>query len=169
PCEDVSRRPGRAARRLNRSPAGRDRSNGRADDRLGRPGRRDRPAGGSAPVAQAIVTRRRRWILIAVALLALAIITLNVLSGFYIDLLWFREVHFSSVFWTIFWSKVVLGILFGIVFFAVLYANLLIVRRLVPPYRTFTPEQEVVERYRVAIEPYAKWILPALSFLIALF
>jgi uncharacterized protein len=120
-------------------------------------------------VSQAIVTRRRRWILIAVAVIALAIIALNVLSGFYIDLLWFREVGKSSVFWTIFWSKVVLGVLFGVVFFALLYANLLIVRRLVPPYRTFTPEQEVVERYRVAIEPYAKWILPALSLVIALF
>ncbi len=120
-------------------------------------------------MAQAIVTRRRRWILILVGVLVLAIIALNVLSGFYIDLLWFREVHMGSVFWTVFWSKVLLGLLFGSLFFALLFANLLIVRRLVPPYRTFTPEQEVVERYRVAIEPYAKWILPGLSFVIALF
>src|SRR3954471_681944 len=91
------------------------------------------------------------------------------MSGFYIDLLWFKEVGFQSVFWTVFSTKVVLGLLFGLVFFAILYANLLIVRRLVPPFRTFTPEQEVVERYRVAIEPYAKWILPALSLVIALF
>jgi uncharacterized membrane protein (UPF0182 family) len=120
-------------------------------------------------VAQRIVTRRRRWLLALAAVVVLAVILLNVMSGFYIDLLWFREVGFSSVFWTVFWTKVWLGFLFGALFFVLLYANLLIVRRLIPPFRTFTPEQEVVERYRVAIEPYAKWILPALSFVIALF
>ena len=120
-------------------------------------------------MAQRIVTQRRRWLLIAAAVIVLLVITLNILSGFYIDLLWFKEVGFQSVFWTVFWTKVVLGLLFGALFFAILYANLLIVRRLIPPFRTFTPEQEVVERYRVAIEPYAKWILPALSFVIAVF
>jgi uncharacterized protein len=120
-------------------------------------------------VAQRIVTRRRRWLLVLAAVVVLAIVALNVLSGFYIDLLWYREVGFSSVFWTVFWTKVLLGFLLGVLFFVLLYANLLIVRRLVPPFRTFTPEQEVVERYRVAIEPYSKWILPALSFVIALF
>ncbi|HEX9311974.1 MAG TPA: UPF0182 family protein [Actinomycetota bacterium] len=120
-------------------------------------------------MAQRIVTRRRRWLLALAAVVVLAVIALNVLSGFYIDLLWFREVGFSSVFWTVFWTKVWLGFLFGALFFVVLYANLLIVRRLIPPFRTFTPEQEVVERYRVAIEPYAKWILPGLAFVIALF
>ncbi len=120
-------------------------------------------------MAQRIVTRRRRWLLIVAAVVVLLVIFLNVMSGFYIDLLWFKEVGFQNVFWTVFWSKVVLGLLFGLVFFGILYANLLIVRRLTPPFRTFTPEQEVVERYRVAIEPYAKWILPGLSLVIALF
>jgi uncharacterized membrane protein (UPF0182 family) len=120
-------------------------------------------------VAQRIVTRRRRWLLIAAAVVVLLVIALNILSGFYIDLLWFKEVGFQGVFWTVFWTKVVLGLLFGALFFGMLYANLLIVRRLIPPFRTFTPEQEVVERYRVAIEPYAKWILPALSLVIAVF
>ena len=120
-------------------------------------------------MAQRIVTRRRRWLLIVAAVVVLLVIALNIMSGFYIDLLWFKEVGFQGVFWTIFRTKVVLGLLFGLVFFGILYANLLIVRRLVPPFRTFTPEQEVVERYRVAIEPYAKWILPALSLVIALF
>ena len=120
-------------------------------------------------MAQRIVTRRRRWILIVAAVIVLLVLALNILSGFYIDLLWFKEVGFQGVFWTVFWSKVALGFLFGLFFFILLYANLLIVRRLVPPFRTFTPEQEVVERYRVAIEPYAKWILPAVSFVIAIF
>jgi uncharacterized membrane protein (UPF0182 family) len=120
-------------------------------------------------VAQAIRGNRRRWLIALGVAVVVVVITLNILSGFYVDLLWFREVHFSSVFWTIFWSKVVLGLIFGVVFFAILFANLLIVRRLTPPFRVFTPEQEVIERYRVAVEPYVKWILPAFSALVALF
>lgn len=120
-------------------------------------------------MAQVIRGGRRRWLIALGVAIVLIVIALNVLSGFYVDLLWFREVHFSSVFWTIFWSKVVLGLIFGVLFFAILLANLLIVRRLTPPFRVFTPEQEVIERYRVAVEPYVKWILPAFSALVALF
>ena len=43
--------------------------------------------------------RRRLFIAIA-AIVVIAFIALNVLSSFYVDLLWFREVRFSSVFWT---------------------------------------------------------------------
>ncbi|MGH2710961.1 MAG: UPF0182 family protein, partial [Actinomycetota bacterium] len=99
-----------------------------------------------------------------VPLAALAVL-FGALSGFYIDVLWFREVSFSSVFWTRFWSRLALGAIFGAAFFALLYANLLIVRRLRPRYRVFSPEEEVVERYRAAFEPYAKWVLPGISLL----
>jgi uncharacterized protein len=120
-------------------------------------------------MAQAIALRRRRVLIGVGVAVVLLFVVLNVLSGFYVDLLWFREVHFSNVFWTVFWSKVLLGFVFGLLFFGLLYANLLIVRRLTPPFRVFTPEQEVIERYRVAVEPYIKWIIPGFALLIALF
>jgi uncharacterized membrane protein (UPF0182 family) len=91
------------------------------------------------------------------------------LSGFYVDILWFREVHQSGVFWTTFWSKVLLGLVFGVIFFALLIINLLIVRRLAPRFRVFSPEQEVIERYRAAFEPYAKYLVPAFAAIIAIF
>ncbi len=120
-------------------------------------------------MAQVLRQRRRRNIVIAIGIVVLIAILLSALSGFYLDLLWFREVHFSSVFWSVFWSKAVLGVIFGFVFFALLLVNLLIVRRVTPRYRPFSPEQEVIERYRAALEPYANRILPAFSALIALF
>jgi uncharacterized membrane protein (UPF0182 family) len=97
------------------------------------------------------------------------LIALTALSGFFIDVLWFREVGFSEVFWTILRAKVLLGLLFGLVFFALLYANLLIVRIVTPRYRTLTPDQEVIERYRLAFEPYAWWLLPLIAAVIATF
>lgn len=111
----------------------------------------------------------RRWLLIAAAAAAVLLIGFTALSGFVVDLLWFREVGFTQVFWTILRTKIALGLIFGAAFFAILYANLLIVRMLTPRYRPLTPDQEVIERYRVAFEPYAWWLLPVIAGVIALF
>ena len=50
-----------------------------------------------------------------------------------------------------------------------LYANLWIVRRITPKYRALTPEQEVIERYRMQFEPYIRWLLPLFALVIAVF
>ena len=48
----------------------------------------------------------RRWPIIVIAVLILLFIGFTVMSGFYVDLLWFREVKLSSVFWTVLRTKV---------------------------------------------------------------
>jgi uncharacterized membrane protein (UPF0182 family) len=111
----------------------------------------------------------RRWVILAGAAVIFVAILLSALSGFYVDLLWFREVHFSGVFWTEFRAKVLLGLIFGVIFFGLLLANLVIVRRLTPRFRPFSPEQEVMERYRAAFEPHARTIVVGFSLLIAVF
>jgi uncharacterized membrane protein (UPF0182 family) len=119
-------------------------------------------------MSQVASAARRRWLFLAVGLVILVGIVLSGLSGFYVDLLWFREVGFSGVFWSVFWSKVILGLIFAVFFFVLLAANLFMVRRLSPRYRPFSPEQEVIDRYRVAFDPYARLLVPAFSALIAL-
>src|SRR5687767_15747719 len=88
---------------------------------------------------------RRRLAFIAIAILAGVVVAFTALSGFLVDVLWFREVGYSQVFWKVFQTKVVLGLVFGIAFFVLLYVNLWIVRRVTPRYRAMTPEQESVE------------------------
>jgi uncharacterized membrane protein (UPF0182 family) len=112
---------------------------------------------------------RRRWLLWLVIGVAAVAILFTALAGFYIDILWFREVQLSSVFWTVFRTRINLALIFGAAFFLLLYVNLLIVRAIRPRYRVYSPEEEYVERYRVAFEPYARWVLPAVSVLFALF
>jgi uncharacterized membrane protein (UPF0182 family) len=120
-------------------------------------------------VSQIRVNRsRRRWLFLLVGVVLLLGIVLSAASGFYVDVLWFREVGFSSVFWSVFWSKIVLGVIFGVLFFVLLAANLFIVRRLAPRFRPFSPEQELIDRYRVAFDPYVRYLIPAFSALIAL-
>ncbi|HYH28353.1 MAG TPA: UPF0182 family protein [Actinomycetota bacterium] len=113
-------------------------------------------------------TRRRLllWVGAGLVLLALAF---TALSGFYLDILWFREVRFSSVFWTIFWARILPALAFGAVFFVLLYANLLVVRAIRPRYRVYAPGEEVIERYRTGIEPYVRWILPGIALVFAIF
>jgi len=118
-------------------------------------------------VAQSASRVRRRWLIIAIGVVVAIGIVLSALSGFWVDLLWFREVHFSGVFWSVFWSKVVLGFLFGLLFFVLLTANLLVARRLTPRFRPFSPEQELIERYRAAIDPYARYAIPGFAAIIA--
>lgn len=122
-----------------------------------------------ARTVQPLRASRRRlllWLILAVAALALIF---GALAGFYIDIMWFREIGLSSVFWTRFWARAILAVIFGAVFFILLYANLLIVRRFRPRYRVFSPEEEIVERYRTAFEPYARWVLPGIALLFAAF
>ena len=114
------------------------------------------------------LSRPRRWPAIVIGTLVLLAILFTLMSQFYVDLLWFREVNYSSVFWTTLRTKSLLGLVFGLVFFAVLYANLLIVRKLSPNTRILTPEQEIVERIRQNFDPYLKWLLPLGAGLIAL-
>ena len=120
-------------------------------------------------MAQVAGRLRRRWLLVAVLAVVALLFVLGALSGLYVNILWFREVQQSGVFWTIFWTKLKLGVFFGVLFFVLLLANLIVVRRLRPQFRVYTPEQEIVERYRQAIEPYAKFLVPLLCAILAVF
>jgi uncharacterized protein len=106
-------------------------------------------------------------IIVALVIIALLLL-LGVLSGFYVDVLWFREVQQSGVFWHVIWTKLALGIVFGVAFFLLLAVNLWVARRLRPRFRVFSPEQEIIERYRAVIDPYANQLIPAVSAVIAL-
>jgi hypothetical protein len=113
--------------------------------------------------------RQRRWPGILIAVLAVFAVLFTVASQFFIDLLWYREVDLSSVFWTTLRSKVLLGLAFGLVFFVLLYVNLLIVRRMKPETRILTPDQEIIERIRQQFEPMLRWLLPLVCGVLALF
>jgi len=106
---------------------------------------------------------------IIVGVVAGLLLAFTALSGFFVDVLWFREVGFSDVFWSILRTKVLLGVAFGLAFFVLLYANLWIVRRITPRFQALTPEQELIERYRMQFEPYIRWLLPLFALVIAVF
>jgi uncharacterized membrane protein (UPF0182 family) len=116
-----------------------------------------------------IPARQRRWPAFVIGGLVGLALLFTIMSTFYVDLLWFREVGLTQVFWTELRTKAVLGLVFGLLFFALLFANLLIARRIAPPpLRFLTPEQEAVERIRMAFEPFLGWLVPLAAAVLAL-
>ena len=104
---------------------------------------------------------QRRWPLFVIGAAVLAIIAFTILAQFYVDLLWYREVGLSAVFWRVLRTKSVLGFVGALFFFILLYSNLLIARRLSPRTVVIAPDQEAVERVRQNVEPYLWWLMPA--------
>ena len=86
-------------------------------------------------------SRSRRWPLILIGAVIVVIVLFTALSGFVIDLLWYREIDQSGVFWTVLRTKTVLAVVFGLLFFAILYVNLVIARRIRPTTRILSPDQ----------------------------
>jgi uncharacterized membrane protein (UPF0182 family) len=112
---------------------------------------------------------RRRWPVVVIVALLLLFLLLTFLSSFYVDVLWYREVGLSTVFWTRLWAQAGLASAFFITFFALLVVNLVVTRRLAPRVVALTPEQEIVERFRENIEPYLRWAIPIGAAVLALF
>ena len=84
----------------------------------------------------------------------------------YTDLLWFREAGFAKVYTGVLRTKVLLFFLFGLLMAASIGANLVLAYRMRPPFRPLSLEQQNLERYRLALEPF---LLPAVVAVSALF
>ncbi len=83
-------------------------------------------------------------------------------ATFYTDVLWFREVGITSVLWTSIKAQFATGAVIGLFVALVVYVNLVIAGRMAPAYGVFRIEdperRDPVERYRLALSPYLKWL-----------
>jgi uncharacterized membrane protein (UPF0182 family) len=111
----------------------------------------------------------RRALIITGSVIVGLLILLGGAATFYTDLLWFRETGFQSVFTKQIWTKAYLGVAFGSIFAAFMLVNLWVVQKLTSPYRLFTMQDQVLERYRATLRPYFRWGVIGLSLLFGLF
>ncbi|MPZ87751.1 MAG: UPF0182 family protein [Nitriliruptorales bacterium] len=102
---------------------------------------------------------RRRWWLAPVAVVIVLLLFGARVAGFYTDILWFSSVGYLEVFTTSLLTRVGLGLMSALFVAALVGGNLLLAHRLVPRYRIPSPQEEAVERYRDAIDPYARPLL----------
>ncbi len=89
-------------------------------------------------------------------------------SGFWTDWLWYRSVDYSSVFTTTLSTKIGLFFVFGLLMAAAVGLNIWLAHRLRPPLSAMSVEQQNLDRYRMGIAPYKKWVLIAITALVGL-
>jgi uncharacterized protein len=98
----------------------------------------------------------RRWTLAVLLLAFLALAAVGSVARFYTDLLWFREIDKSSLFWGMLRTKFVIGLLAGLGTAAIVGVNLWIVERLAPRYGLSVVARPQVERARAVLSPYLR-------------
>ncbi len=99
------------------------------------------------------------------AVLAMAFV---MFAGFWTDWLWYRSVHYSSVFTTTLWTKIGLFFVFGLLMAAAVGVNIWLAHKMRPPLSAMSMEQQSLDRYRMGIAPYKRWLLLAITSLVGL-
>lgn len=108
---------------------------------------------------QVRLPRRPRYLVPALVAVVVFIVVFIVFAGVWTDYLWFRSVHYSSVFSRVIGVRLVLFVVGGALMALVVGVNAYLAYRLRPAYRAVSPEQEGLERYRVALDPHRKLIM----------
>ncbi|MFG3103489.1 UPF0182 family protein [Streptomyces sp. NPDC048182] len=113
-------------------------------------------------------SRRVRTLLMTLGVLAVLGMAFTMFAGFWTDWLWYRSVHYSSVFTTTLSTKIGLFFVFGLLMALAVGFNIWLAHRLRPPLSAMSMEQQNLDRYRMGIAPYKKWLLLAITALVGL-
>ncbi|GLX35454.1 UPF0182 protein [Streptomyces roseochromogenus] len=100
----------------------------------------------------------------------LAVLTMAFImfAGFWTDWLWFRSVKYSTVFTTTLWTKIGLFAVFGLLMAGAVGFNIWLAHRLRPPLSAMSMEQQSLDRYRMSVAPYKKWLLLGIAAVVGL-
>lgn len=107
-------------------------------------------------------------LLLTVGVLAVLFLLFVTFAGLWTDWLWFRSVKYSSVFTSQLGAKAGLFAVFGLLMALVVGFNLWLAYRLRPPLAAMSVEQQSLDRYRMGVAPFRKWLLIGLSLLVGL-
>ncbi len=103
-----------------------------------------------------------------VGVLAVLAMLFVMFAGFWTDWLWYRSVSYSSVFTKTLWTKVGMFAVFGLLMSGAVGINIWLAHRLRPPLSAMSLEQQSLDRYRMSIAPYKKWVLLGVTALVGL-
>ncbi|MGY3203968.1 uncharacterized membrane protein (UPF0182 family) [Streptomyces sp. TE5632] len=113
-------------------------------------------------------SRRVRTLLMTLGVLAVLLMVFTMFAGFWTDWLWYRSVDYSSVFTTTLWTKIGLFFVFGLLMAFAVGFNIWLAHRMRPPLSAMSLEQQNLDRYRMGIAPYKKWLLLGITALVGL-
>ncbi|WP_328930411.1 UPF0182 family protein [Streptomyces sp. NBC_00190] len=129
----------------------------------------DRGGGPSGPrMRVGRPSRRARTLLMTLGVLAVLAMLFIMFAGFWTDWLWFRSVKYSTVFTTTLWTKIGLFAVFSLLMAGAVGFNIWLAHRLRPPLSAMSMEQQSLDRYRMSIAPYKKWLLLGIAVIVGL-
>lgn len=129
----------------------------------------DRGGGPSGPrMRVGRPSRRARTLLMTLGVLAVLAMAFIMFAGFWTDWLWYRSVRYSSVFTTTLWTKIGLFSVFGLLMAVIVGLNIWLAHRMRPPLSAMSLEQQSLDRYRMSIAPFKKWLLVGIAALVGL-
>ena len=115
-----------------------------------------RSPGRSRPVR---LPHRPRYLIPVVAAIIAVIVLFIVFANVWTDFLWFQSIQYGSVFTKMISVKLVLFVIGAALMASVVGVNIYLAYRFRPTYRAMSPEQQGLERYRSAIDPYRKLVM----------
>jgi uncharacterized membrane protein (UPF0182 family) len=142
-----------------------DRGSGRSNGRNGPRGPRG-PRGGRFSVGRP--PRGAKTLLITAAILVGLMILFAMFAGFWTDWLWYDSVGYTSVYRTELLTRSLMFLIFGVLMTIAVGFNIWLAHRMRPPLSAMSMEQQNLDRYRMSIAPYKRWILVGVSLLIGL-
>jgi uncharacterized protein len=124
----------------------------------------------SSPLSPNAIPRRKGGVLLpTIVILAGIVIAFVIFTGFYTEFLWFDSVEKTQVFNISLFTRAILFAVVALSMAVVSSLALWIAFRTRPYFVGSTPEQASLERYRIAIEPYRKWIALAIVLVLSFF
>jgi uncharacterized membrane protein (UPF0182 family) len=115
-----------------------------------------RSPGRSRPVR---LPHRPPYLIPILAAIIAVIVVFIVFANVWTDFLWFRSIHYGSVFTTMISIRLVLFVLGAALMAAVVGVNIYLAYRFRPTYRALSPEQQGLDRYRSGLDPYRKLVM----------
>ena len=107
-------------------------------------------------------------LLITVGILAGLAIAFAIFAQFWTDWLWYRSVDYTSVYRKQLLTRTLLFAVFGVIMALAVGFNIWLAHRLRPPLSAMSMEQQSLDRYRMSIAPYKRWVVLAISVVIGL-
>ena len=121
-----------------------------------------RPSGPPRPPAGRPTLTLPRWprlVLPVVGVVIALLVVIAIVAGVWTDFLWFRSVHYSSVFGTTYGTRWALFFVAGLFMALVVGFNAALAYRLRPMYRPVATQGQGLEAYRISIDPHRRLLL----------
>jgi uncharacterized membrane protein (UPF0182 family) len=109
-----------------------------------------------------------RYLLPVLGGLIAFVVVLVIIAGVWTDFLWYRSVHYGSVFGVTYGTRWALFFIGGIFMALVTGVNAVVAFRLRPAYRPVASQRPGVETYRLAVDPHRRLLLGIVLALVGL-